>query len=1063
MKIRFFIISFMLSIFSATAQINTAVEKFALPSNLNESSGAIFYNGKFITHNDSGGESKLYELDTISGNVTRTVDIANATAVDWEDITQDDDYIYIGDIGNNNGNRTDLKIYKVDKTDYLNSSTVNAEVIAFSYENQTDFTTNPNNTEWDAEALISFDESHLMLFSKNWVDGETLAYRIPKTVGDYTLAPLSTSLSSNGLISGGTFNPITQKLYLIGYTSLLQPFLWSCVDFAENDIFSGTNEQTLLTNFSFEQTEAITFVNTNRYLISSESFSISNPVQISNYAKLIAFNEIPLGNAHQISIMSQPVQQNCDGSLPSAIEVQLEDEAGNPVSQSGFSISAEIVSGLGELNGTPSKPTNNNGRAVFDDLEFTVNSNHTIRFSFPGINDVETEVIAEAGGCNLVLWTGFINSDWSQIGNWTPQEIPDENHEVIFLNGSLNYPVLNTDACVGDLSMESNTQINLNGFKLDLNGNLSNIEAGANIDASSSGSVLKFSDTAAQNIPAGLISSTVANFNVENPGGVTLNDEIQVTEILNVIEGTLNTNSFLTMSCRFSPRQTAQINNLQGTILGEVTVEQCFTPRRAFRLLSPSTTTSGSINENWQENVNNIDTNFPEDNLNPNPGFGTHITGSTHGVNGFDATPNGNPSLFSYNNATQSWVVINNTNNTILNAGEPLRLLLRGDRSIDITSQSAAPTPTKLRSKGTIAKGPVIQAWPSAGLANQFVFTGNPFHAIINMELVLNANNNFSQNIVVWDPSLGGTAIPGQPGGRGAYVTVNVLDNNNSNNDSELNKYLQPYQAFFVKSLTNTPSLTFQESHKAVENNQTNVFNEDTSSHFVSIKLYDQISYNNNATSDDGLMIYFSPDWDNAVDNGDAIKFFNIDENIARLENNHYLSYEKRALPTDDEVLALFTSQYRSPNYTFEIQIGGFPNQNIVLYDYHTDTASTINPNTINTYDFSVDQSIPETISTDRFELRFEQNLSLNHSEEQDFVIFPNPVEDILYINFNRRPIDIKNIEIYDINGKLIKTLVNTNQKPKHFEIKINNIKSGLYILKINTKESPYIQKLIVK
>ena len=33
--------------------------------------------------------------------------------VDWEDITQDETHIYIADFGNNNGNRTDLKIYKI--------------------------------------------------------------------------------------------------------------------------------------------------------------------------------------------------------------------------------------------------------------------------------------------------------------------------------------------------------------------------------------------------------------------------------------------------------------------------------------------------------------------------------------------------------------------------------------------------------------------------------------------------------------------------------------------------------------------------------------------------------------------------------------------------------------------------------------------------------------------------------------------------------------------------------------------------------------------------------------
>ena len=59
----------------------------------------------------------LYELNVTNGNVSRTVTIQNAANVDWEDICTDDDYIYIGDFGNNSGNRTNLRIYKVLKSD----------------------------------------------------------------------------------------------------------------------------------------------------------------------------------------------------------------------------------------------------------------------------------------------------------------------------------------------------------------------------------------------------------------------------------------------------------------------------------------------------------------------------------------------------------------------------------------------------------------------------------------------------------------------------------------------------------------------------------------------------------------------------------------------------------------------------------------------------------------------------------------------------------------------------------------------------------------------------------
>ena len=103
-------IIFLFSLLSSSAQIALDLTNLQSPT-LDESSGLLFYNNKIITHTDSGGKAELYEIDATMGKVTRTVNITNAENVDWEDIGQDGTHIYIGDIGNNSGNRTNLKIY----------------------------------------------------------------------------------------------------------------------------------------------------------------------------------------------------------------------------------------------------------------------------------------------------------------------------------------------------------------------------------------------------------------------------------------------------------------------------------------------------------------------------------------------------------------------------------------------------------------------------------------------------------------------------------------------------------------------------------------------------------------------------------------------------------------------------------------------------------------------------------------------------------------------------------------------------------------------------------------
>ena len=184
----------------------------SLPQQIFETSGLIYYDGKLITHNDSGNLAQLYELDTVSLEIPRTVTIENATNVDWEDIAQDDTYIYVGDIGNNNGDRQNLAVLKIAKQDYDTSDTVAAERIDFFYEDQENFTTSPN-SDWDAEALFVLGED-LVILTKQWQAQGTVAYRIPKFPGAF-LAERLGSYPVNGLVTGATFDPQSNALYLV--------------------------------------------------------------------------------------------------------------------------------------------------------------------------------------------------------------------------------------------------------------------------------------------------------------------------------------------------------------------------------------------------------------------------------------------------------------------------------------------------------------------------------------------------------------------------------------------------------------------------------------------------------------------------------------------------------------------------------------------------------------------------------------------------------------------------------------------------------------------------------
>lgn len=264
-----------LNCFLGQSQIGNFKEKFELPTEVKETSGLLFLDGKIITHNDSGDTANLYEIDSLSGNLLRTININNATNVDWEDITEDENNIYIGDIGNNNGTRTDLKIYKILKSDYLNNNSVAAEIISFSYEDQTNFNSSDSHN-FDAEALVYYEGS-FFIFTKNRGDFKTNVYKIPPTIGAHSAAKVS-SANVEGLITGATYNRPDDSFFLCGYDTNLIPFL---IYVNENrkpgdDIFFSDFSKISLQNELGQgsQVEGITNINNNgEYYISREFFS----------------------------------------------------------------------------------------------------------------------------------------------------------------------------------------------------------------------------------------------------------------------------------------------------------------------------------------------------------------------------------------------------------------------------------------------------------------------------------------------------------------------------------------------------------------------------------------------------------------------------------------------------------------------------------------------------------------------------------------------------------------------------------------------------------------------
>lgn len=314
---------------------------FELPVAVRETSGLFFMNNRLWTFNDSGGSAVLFAIDTVTAQVVQQINISNASNIDWEDITMDDAYIYIGDFGNNAGVRQDLMIYKVAKEDIpmTGNASVSAERISFSYPDQNTFERSRTHN-FDCEAMITAGDN-IFLFSKNRGDNKTKLYRLPKNPGVY-VAELIENFDTKGLVTGADYNEELNEIILTGYTNnTYLPFLWILFDFEDHDFFSGNKRRVDLVNLLTTQVEGITYINGRNAFISAERsqtfsarvFNISSDQWTGHLSNIEERNE---SESQKIKLEDNPVQNNVlrvkvSKSMKEIVRIDISDTSGKVI------------------------------------------------------------------------------------------------------------------------------------------------------------------------------------------------------------------------------------------------------------------------------------------------------------------------------------------------------------------------------------------------------------------------------------------------------------------------------------------------------------------------------------------------------------------------------------------------------------------------------------------------------------------------------------------------------------------------------------------------------------
>jgi hypothetical protein len=167
-----------------------------LADEIDEPSGLVAsrnHPGVFWTHNDSGDAARIFAINA-RGRLIASFRVENAVNQDWEDIAIDDSgNLYIGDFGNNQNDRRNLRVYRIREPDpFSGPPTIPIDLeIPFRYADQKDFP-DRGRRNFDAEALF-WMEGSLYILTKHRSDTHTKLYRLhPEATGrQQVLLPLA--------------------------------------------------------------------------------------------------------------------------------------------------------------------------------------------------------------------------------------------------------------------------------------------------------------------------------------------------------------------------------------------------------------------------------------------------------------------------------------------------------------------------------------------------------------------------------------------------------------------------------------------------------------------------------------------------------------------------------------------------------------------------------------------------------------------------------------------------------------------------------------------------------
>lgn len=605
---------------------------------------------------------------------------------------------------------------------------------------------------------------------------------------------------------------------------------------------------------------------------------------------------------------------------------------------------------------------------------------------------------------------------------------------------------------------------NINNYITNVKGAIS--ETGGAFMGSSTSDLILDSTGATGTVKFKAAYEQLQNFTMNKAaaGSATIGTKLDVYKTLNLLNGTLTTSS--TANNRGATNLTLKSTGWASTavipavtngaaISGNITIERNYpsnTTGRAYRIVCPELNTVGSINDNFQEGQNNTSTT----NVNAYPGYGTQITGSTTGANGFDLSQMGTSSMYIYNNATNAWVAVAATNSGTMSANNPYLLFLRGDRSHPLTSNTNYSGATTLRTTGTIVTGNVALTSSSSpalnNTASKFSLVANPYPCTIDWNLV--TSSGLGDSYAIYDAKLGTN---------GAYVSVNKQGTASA---GVANRFIQPGQAFFVTTTAANPTLTFTEAAKGGYTNLSNTMRTNGVDASLSFSLYQTDRKNAGLTPQDGFVVSYDPMYSEEIGKGDALKLSNMDETIG-------LKYHDTTLGilTKDQLLVADTlqidfKQMKNKNYTLYVNPDNLSKNGIqaFLIDRYENLTQSISLIDTSSYNFNVTAD-SASFKNNRLFIVFKKAIpsGIDLLENASVALQSNPIiNNQLVWNVSQLPASKYAVKITNVLGQELFSENLDYNGASQIKVHLPDLAPGIYNASLNSNTKHFNSKILI-